>query len=84
MAAVHRDSTGALYDHVKVSAPDSEALVTSNILNIPVSDSMDLVYDVSGLLTNVTYKLAGATVGSMTLTYSGQLISNVTVDNLVD
>ena len=84
MPAVHRDSNGALYDHVKVSAPDSEALVTSNILNIPVSDSMDLVYDVSGLLTNVTYKLGGATVGTMTLTYSGQLISNVTVDNLVD
>ncbi len=84
MAAVHRDSRGALYDHVKVSAPDQEALVTSNILNIPVSDSMDLVYDVSGLLTSVTYKLEGATVGTMTLTYSGQLISNVTVDNLVD
>ena len=84
MAAVHRDSTGALYDHVKVSAPDSEALVTSNILNIPVSDSMDLVYDVSGLLTTVTYKLAGTTVGTMAITYSGQLISNVTIDNLVD
>ena len=84
MAAVHRDSTGALYDHVKVSAPDHEALVTSNILNIPVSDSMDLVYDESGLLTNVTYKLGAATVGTMTITYSGQLISNVTVDNLVD
>ena len=84
MAAVHRDSTGALYDHVKVSAPDSEALVTSNILNIPVSDSMDLTYDASGLLTNVTYKYEGDTVGTMAITYSGLLISNVTVDNLVD
>ena len=45
---------------------------------------MDLVYDVSGLLTNVTYKLDGATVGTMAITYSGLLISNVTVDNLVD
>ena len=84
MPAVHRDSNGALYDHVKVSAPDHEALVTTNILNLPISDSMDLVYDVSGLLTNVTYKLGGTTVGTMTLTYSGTLISNVVVDNLVD
>ena len=78
------DNDGLRYEHIKVSVPDREALVTTNLLNLPVSDSMDLVYDASGLLTNVTYKLGVKTVGTMTITYSGHLISNVTVDNLVD
>ena len=78
------DGDGVRYEHIKVSVPDREALVTTNLLNLPVSDSMDLVYDASGLLTNVTYKLGATTVGTMAITYSGTLISNVTVDNLVD
>ena len=84
MPAVHRGSNGELYDHVKVSAPDHEALVTTNILNLPISDSMDITYDASGLMTRVDYKLGGVDVGNMILTYSGSLISNVVVNNLVD
>ena len=82
--AQYVDSTGARFEHVKVSAPDQTALPTTNILNLPIADSMDLTYDGSGLLTNITYKNNGATVGTMTLTYSGQLVTNVTVNNLVD
>ena len=72
------------HDHVEVSAPDHEALVTTNILNLPISDSMDITYDSSGLMTSVDYKLGGADVGNMIITYSGTLISNVVVNNLVD
>ena len=78
------DGDGRTFDHYKVTAPDNEALVTTSILNLPVADTMDMTYDISGNITQVVYKKDSATVGTMTMTYSGGLVSSVVVNNLLD
>jgi len=46
--------------------------------SIPAHDTKELVYT-SGKLTSVVYKLAGATVATKTLTYTGSDLTGITI-----
>ena len=84
MTAVHIDDDGQRFEHVKVTAPDNEAIVTSSVLKLPTCDTMDLSYDASGNVSSISYKKDAVEVGTMTLTYSGDVITKVVVDNKVN